>query len=46
MTQLTQDVEAELEEFQNKITPMAEKMKDLQKLNWLCRCLKLYTCIS
>jgi len=34
MTQLTQD-EAELEEFQDKITPMAEKMKDLQKLTEL-----------
>ncbi|XP_056113846.1 uncharacterized protein LOC130090479 [Rhinichthys klamathensis goyatoka] len=31
MTQLTQDAEAELEEFQDKITPMAEKMTDIQK---------------
>ncbi|KAK7177190.1 hypothetical protein R3I93_001236 [Phoxinus phoxinus] len=31
MTQLTQDVESELEEFQDKITPMAEKMTDIQK---------------
>lgn len=31
MTQLKQDIEAELDEFQDKITPMAEKMTDIQK---------------
>ncbi|XDV19352.1 hypothetical protein PO909_024836 [Leuciscus waleckii] len=31
MTQLRQDVEAELDEFQDRITPMAEKMTDIQK---------------